>query len=157
MDSTALTRVKQTEGGIWVPGSGIIDPNQRAISRRLEEYDERLALGQHNVTGDWCVFLKPRANPFGDNYFPVLGLGKELPTPDEVMYKLIKYDALRQGDKILEEIKFSNEKLMASTEQAAAEASGIVAEGFESFLHDNKRTPYRRVLRPLKQTGVKMS
>jgi hypothetical protein len=140
---------------VWLPGIGVTDSLQRSVARRLEAYDERLVLGRHEATGDWCVFLKERANPFGGGKpFPVLGLGTTLPSADEVMAKVQKYDTVRNGERLLREINEHNEKIRAKTDAAASEASGVVAEGAESFLHGLGRTPYKRSLAPKKKTAI---
>lgn len=157
-EPTSLQRVHAAgTNRLWLPGLGDTDLHVRAVSRALNEYDERLILGRHNETGDWCVFLK--GNPLTGERgvpFPVLGLGRgDLPSAEEVMDRVRKNDTVRYGEKMLEEINKHNEAIQNHYKAAADEASGVQAEAMESFLHGMGRTPYLRSLRPIHRSAIK--
>lgn len=127
--SDSLTRVKQAaDQRLWLPRHGKVDVKTSACIRTVENYDEALMLGRHEQTGDWCVFLK--RGPFGEP-FPVLGLGRELPAPEEIRERLIKADTKRQGTRVLDEIEREQADRSAALEARASEASGVTAEAYE--------------------------
>lgn len=138
---------------IFVAGRGEVDLDMEAHYRGLrsviEENDPegKLTLGHHHETGEWVLFLKPRANPFGlDAPYPVLGLGTEIPEPDQLRRLLYKTDTRRNGDQIMKDIQANNERIRKAARDKADEGIEIVAEGAESFLHRQGKTPYHRSL-----------
>lgn len=132
---------------IWTP-TGMVDRELRKAQRVVEQYDERLMLARHEGTGDWCVWLKPKANPFGDLPYPVIGLGPTLPSPEEIERQIVKADAARRGDEILREINAANDKLRAEKERAADDASGQGAEALEWGFRKMSAHPTPRIFVP---------
>lgn len=139
--------------GFFVAGRGVIDleeeRNHTALARVIAANDPegKLTIGRHLETGEWVLFLRPRANPFGlDAPYPVLGFGKELPSAERLERILFETDTRRNGDQILKDIQENNEKLRNPSRIRADEATEQVAEAAESFLHAQGRTPYHRSL-----------
>lgn len=124
----SLLRVKQAEQRLWLPGHGVVDKTISACIRAVESYDESLVLGRHELTGDWCVFLK--RGPYGDP-FPVIGLGQQLPSPEEITQRLVKSDTKRNGTRLLDEITSQNERRRKELDDRSSEAAGMTAEAFE--------------------------
>ena len=148
-----MSNVITPGGAFYVAGRGEVDLEQEMYDRKLRsviaEFDSegKLTLGRHHQTGEWILFLKARANPFGlDSPYPVLGLGRERPTPDFLRQVLRETDTRRNGDEILKKIQKNNERLRKPSRDAADEALEILAETAESFLHREGKTPYHRSL-----------
>lgn len=144
MDKAQIMDQPQT---LYVPGRGEVEIGHRAeykaAYKAVKEYDERLLLGRHAQTQEWVVFLEHGVD---DRPYPILGLGHELPHPDDIKKKIFQADAVRNGEAILRQINATNEKVQKEYRDAADEATGGMAEGIESFLHRQGRTPYHRSL-----------
>lgn len=147
---------------LFVPGRGVVDLATMRLDAAVREYDERLTFATHPHTGQPTVFIKMEADADtgvqldGSNVMPVLAFphGTE-PDPEFVKRELYMRDSLRHGLELLDDIRRNNDALRREHQERASEAAGILAEARESYLHDQGQTPYRRVLRPLKQTAVK--
>lgn len=151
-----------------VPGRGVVDLAALAIDRAVREYDERLLFATHPHTGQQTVFIKMPADfeaedDFkvsidGSTVFPLFALNPHhpLPSPEVVVRELFKRDSIRHGAKMLDDLHRHNELVKKPYRDAADEATAILAEGRESYLHGQGRTPYKRSL-PLdpKRTAVK--
>jgi hypothetical protein len=133
------------ETRLWVPGHGVVEAGIGRASRVVEDYDERLMLARHEVTGDWCVFLKK--GPFGEPY-PVIGLGRELPSNDEIHERLLAADTARRGEQILREMNAHNARLKAPIDDAADTATGIGAEALEWGFRKQGAHPSPRIFVP---------
>jgi hypothetical protein len=121
-------RIRSVEQKLWVPGAGEIDPRITAAQRVVREYDERLELARHELTGDWVVFVK--LGP--DNIYPVVGIGPELPAnAEDLRQRIYKLDAKRHGTKILDDINRHNERIRQESRSRALEADEQIAEAFE--------------------------
>lgn len=146
MDKAAIIAEPKS---LVIPGRGEIEYTQRAdyksASKAVKQYDERLVLGQHQVSGEWVIFVEK--GPLDGAPFPVLGLGRELPHADEITKRLFQSDTRRHGDTILREMNRRNEDRRKALDKPADDATGILAEGVESFLHAQGKTRYHRSLR----------
>lgn len=120
----------------------------RAAEEMVRLYDERLMLARHEMTGDWVIWLKPRANPFGDAPYPVIGLGPDLPAPAEIEQRLRRADAARRGDEILREINQANDEIQRENKRASDEATGIAAEALEWGYRKMDAHPSPRIFVP---------
>lgn len=142
-------RAKKAPLRLWTP-AGEHDLTTAPARRVVEQYDENLMLARNVDTGDWCVYLKPRANPFGqtDKPFPVIGLGPELPSPETIQRRLYQADAKRRGDQILNDMNSHNESLMQPKRIAADTGTGIAAEVFEYGFRKMGAHPIPRVFVP---------
>ena len=139
-------RVKAApETRLWIPGHGLVEAGIARASKAVEQYDERLMLARHEVTGDWCVFLKK--GPFGEP-FPVIGLGRDLPSPEQITERLQAADTARRGEKILREMNAHNARLKAPIDDAADTASGIGAEALEWGFRKQGAHPIPRIFVP---------
>jgi hypothetical protein len=125
---------------IWLPAQHTNRQLDR-LNRALNQYDERLRFGRNEDNGDWCVFLCLR----GERPIPVLGFQDEIPEPDEMIRRVEAADTRKHGDKILIEMEEHNNRLRAEVREKADEAEWQLAEGMESFLHAQGKTPYTRI------------
>ena len=117
----------EDEQKLWIPGEGEVDMRIVGCQRVCREYDDRLELARHELTGDWVVFIKISR----DNMYPVIGIGPELCEPEELSQRLWKADAKRHGSKILHGINEHNERLKAPSRSKALAADEQMAEAFE--------------------------
>lgn len=145
---SALENIPQ--GALWLPNAGLTDARERAAQKAVNEYDERLTLGQRRDTGEWVVFLKRR----GDEPFPVLGLGRYLPEPNEVTHKLWKHDTVRRGDQIMAEIMKRQDAAQKKNKDEADERSGVMAEALEHGFRKQGAHPSPRVFIPASVRSV---
>ena len=144
--SNSLSRVKQAaDQRLWLPRHGRVDTKTSACIRVVENYDEALVLGRHELTGDWCVFLKQ--DPFSEP-FPVLGLGLELPTPEQLSKRLVQADTKRQGSRVIDEIEREHADRRAVLEDRASDATGITAEAYEWGHRRMCSQPHTRIFVP---------
>lgn len=117
----------ESEQKLWIPGEGEVDMRIVACRRVLNDYDERLVLARHELTGDWVVFIKLNR----DDMYPVIGIGRELCDPDELYERLWRADTKRHGNKILHQINEHNENLKREQERKRLDADEAMAEHFE--------------------------
>jgi hypothetical protein len=150
MDKAQILAAPQT---LVVPGRGEVEIGQRseykAAFKALKEYDSRLLLARHAQTDEWVVFLEHGPVEMGGAPYPILGLGRELPHPDDIKKRLFQVDAVRNGEEILRQINATNTQLRKEKAAEADDATGQLAEGIESFLNAKGKTPYHRSLRKL--------
>ncbi|MDE2098587.1 MAG: hypothetical protein KGL39_15135 [Patescibacteria group bacterium] len=128
-DPTAVfQRIRAEEQRLWVPGVGEVDPRVTAAQRVVREYDERLELARHEITGDWVIFVKIGR----DNIYPVIGIGPELPAnAEDLRQRLWKADTTIHGDRVLREINEHNRRIQAESRTRALDADEACAEAFE--------------------------
>lgn len=127
LPADVFQRIRAEEQKLWIPGKGEVDVRILALQRVCHEYDDRLELARHEITGDWVVFIKLE----GGNLYPVIGIGRDLISPEELQKRLYKADSRRHGDKILREINENNERIKQGYRQKSDEASEAAAEAFE--------------------------
>lgn len=126
--SAVLQRVHQADQKLWVPGLGEVDPNVTAAQRVVREYDERLVLARHELTGDWVVFIKLDR----ERMYPVIGIGPELPdNAEDLRQRLWKADTRIHGDKVLRDINTHNEQIKRESRRRALDADEQTAEALE--------------------------
>jgi len=143
-------------GEVFVAGRGIVDLEEESRHKALAKViathdpDNKLTIGRHKDTGEWVLFLRPKANPFGiDAPYPLLGMGKELPSPELIERILVETDTRRSGDKILNDITAANERVRKPARSHADEAIERLAEAAESYMNAHGQTPYYRSTRNL--------
>ena len=119
---------------IWIPGSlGQVDVQTWRISQALKEYDERLCLARNEDNGQWCVYVRmPRGGDWPE-LLPIFGLTQPPHDPrtlevEDVLRRVHQADALRQGEKILDDIVNTNDGIRRGFEQRTQEATAQVAE-----------------------------
>lgn len=145
MSNEILQRVRQHEQKLWVPSRGELTVGEARIQRAVEEYDERLVLARHNVTGDWVIFIKVDR----DTLYPVIGLGPELPTdPEEVQRRLYLADGQRRGTEILDQVNRHNDAIRKAKRDATDEAIGETAEHLEWGYRQEGWHPSPRIFVP---------
>lgn len=126
--SAVLQSTHRAEQKLWIPGVGEVDPRISAAQRVVREYDERLVLARHDLTGDWVIFIKVSR----DNLYPVIGIGPELPeNAEELRHRLWKADTKIHGTKVLDDINRHNRRLQEASRKRGLEADGEIAEAFE--------------------------
>ena len=150
--SDVLNRIRGEETRLYLPDGSEYDPAIRGVQRAVEEYDERLVLARHEITGDWVVFIKlERNSPLSTdqgNLYPVVGLGPELPDVEEVRKRLYQADARRHGSKLLDQINDHNDRLRQERRAAADEAIGETAEALEWGFRKEGWHPQTRIFVP---------
>ena len=127
---------------IYIPGRGRVNLSAMKVDEAVREYDARLSFKMNNETHQWCIYI---SMPHGHSEVPVLGF-PDIPHPDDALKRLYRADALRHGEKILDDIDRNNKAIKDKLEYASSEASGQVAEVAESALHREGKTPYHRSL-----------
>lgn len=145
MSKTIWTPGNAGASELWVPGYGTVPAGMSAAAKAVEEYDPDLAIGQDERTGDFVVLLK--RGP-GGNAFPVLGLGPELPAPEEIKRRLHMADTRRRGRQIVADIERKNEQRRKELRAQTSDAAGEVAEAMDTALHLMKRHPVPRIFVP---------
>lgn len=130
---------------IWLPGVGLVPAHIRTAQQAVEAYDSRLELGFNKRNGEWVVLWKngPDGAPF-----PVLGLGRELPSYEEIQRLLYKGDTVRRGGEVVRDVIRRNEKRKADSRHEAREAAGEVAEALEHAFRRMGKTSYNRIFVP---------
>lgn len=117
----------ESEQRLWIPGEGEVDMRIVGCQRVCREYDDRLVLARHELTGDWVVFIKISR----DNMYPVIGIGRELCDPEELSQRLWKADAKRHGSKLLHDINEHNDRIRRESRKRAIAADEEIAEALE--------------------------
>lgn len=120
-----LTPVRSEE--IHLPDGRRLNIGEAQAARIVEEYDPALVLGQ--LHGQWTVFV--RNGPIEGNPFPVLGLGHELPSPDQIQRKLYQSDTQRHGGKIAERVDRINAEKQRDARRKGDEGAGETAAYFD--------------------------
>jgi len=131
---------KEPTTKLWLPGQGVVDLAPMRVSRAVQAYDERLIFGRinepdHPGYGDWCIFVKM---PLGHKpeILPVLGFGKEMPTPEEAVRRADEANTRKHGAKLLDQIMRQerqrqadwdkeNERLAETYADVMKEAKGV--------------------------------
>lgn len=120
-------RIRAEEQRLWIPGKGEVDVRILGLQRVCSNYDDRLVLARHELTGDWVVFITLD----NGNLYPVIGIGRELISPDALRERLWKADAKRHGDKVLQEVNRNNQNIRDGYREKSDDASEAAAEAFE--------------------------
>lgn len=130
---------------IWVPGAGLVPLHIRQAQKAIEEYDADLRLARDEENGgQWVVLLRGE----GGQEYPVLGLGYELPNPEQIKARLYKADTRRRGREIVRDIMRAQERAQAAARYETHQAAGEVAEAMDAALHVMKRHPTPRIFVP---------
>lgn len=115
---------------IWVPPSHHYK-GVKAVQKAVREYDSNLDFGLNEKTGQWCVFLRHGTMAgSAEHDLPILGFN-EIPHPDDALRRLYQSDALRQGQKIVDDIQRHNDAMVKDREDLYKDIDGDVAEHFE--------------------------
>lgn len=140
---TDFASIIETPNEIWTP-SGKVDLHYLQAKRAVEEYDSNLTLAKHTVTDDWVIFTRL------DNgtLYPVIGLGRELPSPDRIKERIYKSDLRRRGEKMLDEMNRRNEQIRRNNRRAAEDATGLMAEALEYGYRKMEKHPVPRIFIP---------
>jgi hypothetical protein len=115
---------------MWLPGlESTVPLHVRQVSTAIEQYDSKLSLGRDQRTGDWVVLRE--GGPMNVPYFPVFGLGHDLPSSDRVKQMLYDRDVARNGKRILDQVmnrQVQRKKDVKDRADAAAEEAGDALE-----------------------------
>jgi len=123
---------------IWLPGAGELNFRELHAARAVEEYDADLTLGQDKASGQWAVFL-----PAADGHpFPVLGLGHELPAPEQIKELLYRHDVRRNGRAILAEMAAHADKSDREFASKVDDANTAVSEAIASHMNSEGTHPF---------------
>jgi len=109
---------------IWLPGQGVVDMAPMKVHRAVSQYDERLMFGRHE-NGDWCIFVKM---PHGKKPLPVLGFGRELPTPEEAVRRADAANTRRHGQKVLDQIMADDRRRRREVEKRSEQLAETYAD-----------------------------
>lgn len=123
---------------IYIPGRGELSWDEIRVDRAVKEYDERLFFAKNIETRDWCVFIKM---PHGEDPYPVIGFGKEIPPKEVVLEKLYKADTMRHGWDIFNSIQKSQNDFKDNFRKNADEATEESVEVVEHFLRSHGKSP----------------
>lgn len=113
-----IKRAAAEEQRLYIPGGGYVDLALKRAMKTVADYDDRLILAKHEVTGDWVAFIQ--LGP--DRMFPVIGFGKELPDPGEIRAILERHDTHRHGDKLIRQIQETNDRIQREKRKAVDNA-----------------------------------
>lgn len=133
---------------LWVPAHAVEQRDAWKVHQAVKQYDENLAFGRNEQTGQWCIFMRQgtsKATTTGD--LPILGFN-DIPHPDDAIARLQKADAQRRGREILDELNAHNESIEAHRKAAADDAIGQTAEAFEWGYRKMGKHPNTRIFIP---------
>ena len=126
---------------LWLPGQGFVPSHIRQAQQALREYDPDLSLGRDGE--QWVVILNRTDRPF-----PVLGLGFELPAPEEIKRRLYQGDTRRRGHVIAKEIDAHNESIKKAKRDAVADGAREFADALDTARHIKKTHQAPRIFVP---------
>lgn len=128
----------------FVYGRGMVDSDELAVDRRLNEYDERLYFARNLDTGQYCAYLK---TPPSEPDLPIFGWDS-IPDPEQAIRRIHQADALRHGDEILDRIDRQNAERERPYKEAVEDAEGELAEAFEWGFRKMGTHPSPRIFVP---------
>lgn len=132
---------------LWVPGKSD-QPNAWRVHQAVRMYDENLAFGRNEETGQWCIFMRQGTTQAAStNDLPILGFN-DIPHPDDAITRLRKSDARRRGQEILDELNKYNEDINLERKRRADDAIGQTAEAFEYGFRKMGKHPQSRIFVP---------
>lgn len=133
---------------LWVPQHAADDRAAWKVHQAVKQYDENLAFGRNEQTGQWCIFLRQGTNKITDTHdLPILGF-PEIPHPDDAVKRLMQTDARRRGHEILDELNAHNESIEEIRKAKADDAIGQTAEAFEWGYRQMGKHPNTRIFVP---------
>lgn len=121
---------------LWLPNT--MNYAAYRVDRAVNEYDERLMFARNDDTGDWCVYIRM---PAGEQPYPVVGFGAEIPNVDDVMFRVRGSDTMRHGWAIFNEIQKTQDDHKKNLQYNADQASEESAEVVEHFLRKHGKSP----------------
>lgn len=123
-----MSALDLTADQLWLPGKGLVPTFIAQAEKAVEEYDCDLMLGRHEQSGEWVVLIKrgPEGRPF-----PVMGLGNELPSVDEIKKRLFESDARRHGGELVAKIMRSQDARQKALRDEVNNQTGVAAEALE--------------------------
>lgn len=133
---------------IWVPQHAADDRQAWKVHQAVKRYDENLAFGRNEQTGQWCIFLRQgTSQATTTNDLPVLGFD-DIPSVDAALDKLRASDARRRGQDILKELDKHNRSINEERQRAADDAVGEAARAFEWGYRKMGKHPVPRIYVP---------
>ena len=147
--SFGFTPVRNEE--IYLPDGRRMNVAEMQAARAVEEYDPSLVLGQ--LHGQWTVFVRNGPRETGGMPFPVLGLGHELPHPEQITAKLHRSDTRRHGGEIAKRVDRQNQEHIKRVRAKADQGAGEVAEHYDWAMHAMKQHPTPRIFVPGDKSG----
>lgn len=130
---------------IWLPNVGLVPTNIRTAQQAVEAYDSRLELGFDERNKQWVVLWKD--GPDGAPY-PVMGLGRELPSYEKIQEILYRGDTVRRGGDVVRDVIRRNEKRKAEGRAKVSDRAGEVAEALEYAFRRMGKTSYQKIYVP---------
>lgn len=123
---------------IYIPGHGEMSFAEARVDRAVRDYDERLFFARNAETWDWCVFIKM---PRPEEPYPVVGFGKDIPSVDTVIQRIMAADTMRHGWQILDDIVKSQEDYKKKFKDKTDAAGEESAEHIEFMLRQHGKSP----------------
>lgn len=123
---------------LFIPGQGVVDSGVFRVHEAVREYDSRLSFSKHPVTDDYCVFIEL---PRPEEPYPVVGFGRDLPEPYEVVDRLRRADTMRNGDAIYRDVVKSQEAYRKNLEYRSDQAGEESAEVVEHLMRKHGKSP----------------
>lgn len=140
--------METVRSGLWVPAHAAEQRDAWKVHQAVKQYDENLAFGRNEQTGQWCIFLRQgtsAATTTGD--LPILGF-PDIPSVDAAMDRLRESDARRRGKDILDELEKHNRSIKEERKRAADDAIGEAAKAFEWGYRKMGKHPNPRIFVP---------
>lgn len=129
---------------IFLAGRGYVDSDLYWVDKAVNEYDNSLKFDYNEQTGQYCIFKYMGArHPNYPEWLPVLAFDR-VPPADQAIKRLIATDSLRFGEEILRDIQTRERD--PELERRVDDATGLTAEGIESWMHREGKTNYHRSL-----------
>lgn len=132
---------------ILLPDGSLRNIRETAAARAVADYDDDLVLAQHKQDGQWAVFIKTE----GEGLRPVLGLGFELPSPEQIRERLYRADTKIHGGRLALDVARRNEQRQAQLTKKADESTAEVVEHFDWALRSQGVHPHPRIFVPSKK------
>lgn len=132
---------------IWVPRS---HEYREAwdVHKAVRRYDENLAFGRNEETGQWCIFMRQGTGEAASNKdLPILGFN-HIPEVNEAIDRLERSDARRRGQEIIKELQAHNEDIQQERERRAQEAEGEAAAALAWGFRKQGFNPFPRIFVP---------
>lgn len=137
-----------SQAPLWVPEHAADQRDAHRVHVAVKQYDENLAFGRNEQTGQWCIFMRQGTSaPTNTGDLPILGFN-DIPHPDDAIARLMKADARRRGREILDELNAHNESIQEARRAAADDAIGQTAEAFEWGYRKMGKHPNTRIFIP---------
>lgn len=126
---------------MFLPEVGSVTKEEFLAFKAAKDYDERLLFMRNPKNGEYAVFVKTDRSDGQPPLRPVLGFGREVPSPDAIRERLWNADTWRHGKSILDEMDRKKKQHDAENEWVRSNAAEESAERIEHVLRQNGMSP----------------